>query len=73
MLRRTLIRPMMTAASHRYDQPRPSLLPLHIPEIRGLFLAGDATASPGELSNCAGELALACAALVAHHLQSQDH
>lgn len=68
VLRRTLIRPMLTAASHRYDQPRPSLLPLEISSPRGLFLAGDATASPGELSNAAGESAILCAKLVEAYL-----
>jgi phytoene dehydrogenase-like protein len=68
VLRRTLIRPILTAASHRYDQPRPSLLPLEISSLRGLFLAGDATASPGELSNSAGESAILCARLVETYL-----
>lgn len=70
VLRRTLIRPMLTAASHRYDQPRPTLLPLEIPSLRGFFLAGDATASPGELSNSAGESAITCAKLVEEYLRS---
>jgi phytoene dehydrogenase-like protein len=64
VLRRTLIRPMLTSASHRYDQPRPTLLPIEIKSLPGLYLAGDATASPGELSNAAGESALACARLI---------
>jgi phytoene dehydrogenase-like protein len=69
VLRRTLVRPVLTAASHRYDQPRPTLLPHQIPEIVGLFLAGDATASPGELSNAAGESALICSQLVNERLK----
>lgn len=68
VLRRTLIRPVMTAASHRYDQPRPTLLPIQVEAVRGLYLAGDATASPGELSNAAGESALACAERVSRQL-----
>ncbi len=68
VLRRTLIRPVLTSASHRYDQPRPTLLPLEIPSLRGLFLAGDATASPGELSNSAGESAILCAKLIENYL-----
>jgi phytoene dehydrogenase-like protein len=71
VLRRTLIRPMLTAASHRYDQSKPTLLPLKISSLPGLFLAGDATASPGELSNSAGESAILCAALVETHLREQ--
>jgi phytoene dehydrogenase-like protein len=70
VLRRTLIRPVLTSASHRYDQPRPTLLPLHIPEVAGLFLAGDATAAPGELSGVAGESALLCARLVAQRMKA---
>lgn len=61
--RRTLVRPIMTAASHRYDQPRPTLLPVQT-AVRGLYLAGDATNAPGELSNVAGESALLVADLI---------
>jgi len=64
VLRRTLIRPVLTAASHRYDQPRPTLLPIEVEGMSGLYLVGDATASPGELSGTAGESALACARLI---------
>ncbi len=59
--KRTLVRPIMTAASHRYDQPRPTLLPIQPLEVERLFLAGDATAAPGELSSSAGESAIMCA------------
>jgi phytoene dehydrogenase-like protein len=59
VLRRTLVRPIMTAASHRYDQPRPSLLPIQTP-VQGLYVVGDATQAPGELSNCACESAWLC-------------
>lgn len=64
VLRRTLVRPVLTAASHRYDQHKHTLLPIAIPEIKGLFLAGDATSSSGELSGSAGESAITCATLV---------
>ena len=65
VMRRTLVRNMLTAASHRYDQPRPALLPIEVASVRGLYLAGDATASAGELSNAAGESAVTAAALIA--------
>jgi phytoene dehydrogenase-like protein len=70
VVRRTLVRPVLTAASHRYDQPRPTLLPIAILEIKGLFLAGDATASPGELSNSAGNSAIDCAQRVSTLLEA---
>ena len=63
--RRTLVRNVLTAASHRYDQPRPTLLPVEVKSVRGLYLAGDATASAGELSNAAGESAVTAAGLIA--------
>lgn len=59
--RRKLIRPILTSASHRYDQPRPTLLPFQIPHVHNLYLAGDATQAPGELSGSAGESAILCA------------
>ncbi len=65
VMRRTLVRNMLTAASHRYDQPRPALLPIEVASVRGLYLAGDATASAGELSNAAGESAVTAAGLIA--------
>jgi 15-cis-phytoene desaturase len=65
VVRRTLVRSMLTGASHRYDQPRPTLLPVDVNTIDGLYLAGDATASAGELSNVAGESALTAAGLIA--------
>ena len=68
VVRRTLVRSMLTAASHRYDQPRPTLLPVEINAVRGLYLAGDATASAGELSNSAGESAVTAAGLIARRL-----
>jgi phytoene dehydrogenase-like protein len=68
VLRRTLIRPVVTAAAHRYDQPRPTLLRHSVPQAVGVFLAGDATASPGELSGIAGESAVISAGLAAAHL-----
>jgi 15-cis-phytoene desaturase len=64
VVRRTLIRPMLTAASHRHDQPRPTLLPIQVKSMPGLYLVGDATDSPGELSNSAGESALICSRLM---------
>lgn len=65
--RRMLVRNMLTAASHRFDQPRPTLLPVEIKSVRGLYVAGDATASAGELSNSAGESAITAAGLIAKH------
>lgn len=63
-VRRILIRPMLTAASHRFDQPKPDLLPVDVRTVTGLYLAGDATASAGELSHSAGNSALTVAALI---------
>lgn len=71
-LRRTLVRPMITAASRRYDQPRPSLLPLEARELPGLYLAGDAADAPGELSAPAGESALVVAGRIAERLGLRD-
>lgn len=65
VVRRTLVRPVLTAASHRYDQPRPTLLPVDVKSVAGLLVAGDATASVGELSNSAGESAITVAGLIA--------
>ena len=65
VMRRTLVRNVLTSASHHYDQPRPTLLPVEIKSVHGLYLAGDATASAGELSNAAGESAVTAAGLIA--------
>lgn len=66
VMRRTLVRNVLTAATHRYDQPRPTLLPVKVDAVEGLYLAGDATASAGELSNSAGESAIAAAGFIAN-------
>jgi phytoene dehydrogenase-like protein len=66
VMRRTLVRNVLTAATHRYDQPRPSLLPVKVDAVEGLYLAGDATASAGELSNSAGESAIMAAGFIAN-------
>lgn len=68
VVRRTLVRPLITAASHRYDQPRPTLLPLEVASLPGLYLAGDATAVSGELSAPSGESALAVAERIGERL-----
>ena len=67
VVRRTLVRNMLTAASHRYDQPRHNLLPVSVNTVAGLYLVGDATNSPGELSNSAGESAITAATLIVKH------
>jgi hypothetical protein len=72
VVRRTLVRPLITAASHRYDQPRPTLLPLEVASLPGLYLAGDATAVPGELSAPSGESALAVAERIGERLALPD-
>jgi phytoene dehydrogenase-like protein len=68
VVRRSLVRPIMTGASHTYDQPRTTLPPVEVGSLPGLYLAGDATNAPGELSAPAGESALIAAERVAERL-----
>jgi 15-cis-phytoene desaturase len=62
VLRRVLVRNVIMGAHHRYTQSAPCLLPIQATE--GLYLVGDATNVPGELSATAGESALLAANLL---------
>lgn len=67
VLRRTLVRPVILGADHHYTQPRSSLLPVKVHSTGGLYVVGDATDAPGELSATVGESAL----MAARHVQEQ--
>ncbi len=67
VLRRTLVRDVVLGADHLYDQPRTDLPPVKVASVEGLYLVGDATDAPGELSATVGESALLCA----QHIQEQ--
>jgi phytoene dehydrogenase-like protein len=70
VLRRALVRPVLTGASHRFDQPAPSLLPIEVRDTPGLLIAGDATNAPGELSAPAAESAMLAADAALSYLRT---